>query len=188
MFEKYFAEEQKLISQLDHVKLNEIKDAIIDSQLPEILFRGTVFVAGNAGSFLSACHFVEDLVKPAFLNRGVTIRAVALGANPGLLQAIANDISWEDVFEFELKTQSKTTADLFIGLSVSGNSKNVVKACKWAKEHGLKTIAFVGFNGRGELAKIADIVISIDSENFGIVEDITMACLHSIAQELTRKE
>ncbi len=186
-FCQYLDEEQRLLENMETDLLYKIAQLIVESQLGQPHARGTVYVAGNAGSFLSACHFVEDLIKPALINKNARVPAIALGANQGLLQAIANDISWEDVFEFELQTSARTTSDILICLSVSGNSKNVVKACQWAKEKGIKTVAFVGFNGKGELAKIADIVVAIDSENFGITEDITMACLHAIAQQLTRK-
>jgi D-sedoheptulose 7-phosphate isomerase len=71
-------------------------------------------------------------------------------------------------------------------VSSSGNSPNVVKACQYAKERGVPTVAFVGFRG-GQLAEIADHVVWIEVDNYGIAEDTHQSLMHVLTQYLQKR-
>ena len=97
-------------------------------------------------------------------------------SNVGWLTALANDYAYEDVFAGQLQNYGNA-GDLVLGLSVSGNSPNCVKALEWAKAHGLLTVALVGAR-RGRMAEVAEQVIVINDTHYGRVEDAQMGICH----------
>lgn len=135
-----------------------------------------IYVFGNGGSAASASHFATDLGKGASDIVSKRFRVVSLTDNMSWLTALANDYSYEEVFVGQLQNRGEA-GDLAIGISVSGNSPNCVKALEWAKKNGLTTIALVG-GKRGRMADIADQVIAINDTHFGRVEDAHMTICH----------
>jgi phosphoheptose isomerase len=99
-----------------------------------------------------------------------------------ILTAIANDIGYEDVFSFQLSMKG-SAGDILVAISASGNSPNIVNAIKKAKELNMDTIAFVGFDG-GEAAKLSDIVLHVQEDNYGIIEDCHQCLMHILAQHI----
>jgi D-sedoheptulose 7-phosphate isomerase/D-glycero-D-manno-heptose 1,7-bisphosphate phosphatase len=97
-----------------------------------------------------------------------------------LLTAIANDIGYENVFAYQLQSQSEP-GDVLISVSSSGRSPNIVHALKWARDHGLRTISITGFEG-GTARTTAEVAIHVDSTNYGVVEDLHQAIMHALAQ------
>ncbi|HXT10458.1 MAG TPA: SIS domain-containing protein [Candidatus Angelobacter sp.] len=135
-----------------------------------------IFVFGNGGSAASASHFATDLGKGASDKVGKRFRVLALNDNVSWMTALANDYSYEDVFVGQLQNYGQP-GDAVLGISVSGNSPNCVKALQWAKDHGLKTAALVG-GKRGRMAEIADQAIVINDTHYGRVEDAHMTICH----------
>jgi D-sedoheptulose 7-phosphate isomerase/D-glycero-D-manno-heptose 1,7-bisphosphate phosphatase len=107
-------------------------------------------------------------------------RVVSLSANVELLTAIANDISYDEVFAYQLESQA-TARDVLVAVSSSGRSPNIVRALTWAREHDVRTIALTGFDG-GEARKLADVCIHVDAANYGIIEDAHQTVMHALAQ------
>lgn len=141
-----------------------------------------VLVFGNGGSAYTSSHFITDLVKTATVEGVRRIRAISLVDNYGLTTAIGNDIDYQDSFVYPLATYGKP-GDLAIAISGSGNSENVVRACQWAKEHGLTLVCLTGFSG-GKIAGLADIHVNIPSDNYGLIEDLHLSIGHIITQAL----
>ena len=141
---------------------------------------GTVWIAGNGGSAGIANHSVCDTSKGTHVPGTAPVRMISLAANVPMLTALANDISYDDVFSEQLKYYL-TDRDALLVVSSSGNSPNVVKACEYAKSQGVPTIAFVGFKG-GKLAELADTVAHVEVDNYGIVEDIHQSIIHVFTQ------
>jgi D-sedoheptulose 7-phosphate isomerase/D-glycero-D-manno-heptose 1,7-bisphosphate phosphatase len=139
-----------------------------------------VFVCGNGGSASIANHLQCDHVKGVRTTTDLTPRVVSLSTNIELITAIANDMTFEDVFTYQLQSQSGP-GDVLIAVSSSGRSPNIVRALTWARDHDLRTIALTGFDGGGAKA-VAEITIHIDSTNYGIVEDLHQAIMHGLAQ------
>ena len=135
-----------------------------------------IFVFGNGGSAANASHFATDLGKLASDKVGKRFRVLSLNDNVGWLTALANDYAYEDVFVGQLQNYGRA-GDLVLGLSVSGNSPNCVKALEWAKKNGLHTVALVGAR-RGRMAEIAEQVIVINDTHYGRVEDAQMGICH----------
>src|SRR5689334_6630414 len=106
-----------------------------------------LFSCGNGGSAAIANHVQCDHVKNVRTTTDLTPRVLSLSTNVELLTAIANDMGYEHVFSYQLQSQSGP-GDVLLAVSSSGRSANIVQALTWAREHGLRTIAITGFDGR----------------------------------------
>ncbi len=145
--------------------------------------RGAVlYVCGNGGSAAISNHLVCDHSKSGQTDTDLRPKVVSLSTNIEMITAIANDISFEEIFAYQLKTLAEP-GDVLLTISSSGDSENVVQAAQWAKDNGLSVIAFTGFDG-GRSASIADINLHVDGDNYGVVEDIHQGLMHILAQFL----
>lgn len=151
--------------------------------LAEIRDRGgMLLIAGNGGSAAIANHTECDASKGTFHEGGLPLLSRSLSANPSVLTAIGNDIGFASIFERQVDYYGRP-GDVLLLVSSSGNSPNVVNACRVAKERGLVTVALVGFTG-GALQKMADHCLFVPSHNYGIVEDMHQASIHVMTQYL----
>ena len=145
----------------------------------------TIFTCGNGGSSAISEHFVCDFLKGA--STGTSIQPIihSLSSNIPTLTAVANDISYDDVFSFQLEKYGKE-GDVLLCISSSGNSPNIIKAIQMAKSKDIKTVAFVGFDG-GEAKDLSDHSIHIPLKNYGVVEDLHHSLMHLLAQYIRLK-
>jgi D-sedoheptulose 7-phosphate isomerase len=141
-----------------------------------------VFACGNGGSAAIANHLMCDHCKGVQTDTSLHPRVMSLSANLELLTAIANDISYDDVFVYQLRSLA-SPGDVLITISASGDSENVVRAQKWAKANGVKSIAMTGFAG-GRTRANADVSLHVEGENYGVVEDVHQSLMHVLAQYL----
>jgi len=137
-----------------------------------------IYVFGNGGSASNSSHFATDLGKGSSDKLGKRFRVLSLTDNVSWMTALGNDYSYEDIFVGQLQNYGKP-GDVALGISVSGNSPNCVKALEWAKKHGLKTVALVGAK-RGRMAEVAEQVIVINDTHYGRVEDAQMGICHML--------
>lgn len=152
----------------------------------------TVFLCGNGGSASSASHFATDLMKTAIPAGARALRAIALGDNPALLTALANDIGYDEVFAQPLRTLANA-GDVLVTISASGNSPNILAALQAAAVCGVESIALTGFSGGGS-RDLADVAVHVPVSDYGIVETAHCAATHlltfglrdRIAQRLER--
>ncbi len=177
----YFQRLRDAASSIDPMKLAETA-AILD----EVYLGGaTLFVCGNGGSAATADSFVCDHGKLIRTGTEIVPRVISLNTNGPLLTAIANDLSYSDIFVFQLSGQSRP-GDALLTISASGNSENVVRAAEWARNNGIKVIAFTGFKG-GRMAQLATVHLHVEAYNYGIVEDIHQSLMHVLAQYVRQK-
>jgi len=144
----------------------------------------TVFVVGNGGSAATASHFAQDLAKNSIVPGKQRLRVLSLTDNVSWLTALANDISYDAIFREQLLNLAKP-GDLFIGISVSGNSKNVIEAAKIAEVLAIRRWCLVGGTW-GELSNICPSVIHVSSKDFGVVESVHSTILHWVVDEVRR--
>lgn len=119
-------------------------------------------LAGNGGSAADAQHIAAELVGRYGFDRP-SIPSLALTTDTSNLTAIGNDYGYDKVFSRQVEGMSQA-GDLFIGISTSGNSQNIVNAFESAKERGVTTVALVGRDG-GKMAAMADFAIIIPSNS-----------------------
>jgi D-sedoheptulose 7-phosphate isomerase len=141
-----------------------------------------IFVMGNGGSGSTASHLACDINKGCCIDLDKKFKMLCLNDNVPTMLALANDMSYEAVFEEQLKNFFNP-GDLTIGISGSGNSENVLRAIRYAAAHDGRTIGWSGFGG-GELAKIAQLAFVVDSDDMQQVEDAHMVVAHMIMQSV----
>ncbi len=142
---------------------------------------GKLLVAGNGGSLCDAMHFAEELTG-VFRKKRRALPAIAL-ACPGHLTCTANDLGYEDVFSRGIEAYGKP-GDVFVALTTSGNSPNLVAAVPVAKERGLKVITLLG-KGGGKLKGLADLELQVEGFTYSDrIQEAHMAAIHIIIEML----
>jgi D-sedoheptulose 7-phosphate isomerase len=148
--------------------------------LAETIRHGNKLVlCGNGGSASDALHFAGEIVGRFQLERNPW-PAVVLNADVATMTAIANDYGYDNVFAREAKGQLKP-GDLFIGISTSGNSENVLRAVNVAKEVGAKTGALLGRDG-GKIAPLVDYPVVVACQNTARIQESHITIIHSICE------
>ena len=139
-----------------------------------------IYIIGNGGSSATASHMANDLGVGLKLRNIRSFDVESLSDNSSVCTAIANDIGYENIFYAQIKDKI-TSNDLLIAISCSGNSKNILKAVKYAKNQKATTIGFTGFEG-GKLKDICKINYHIQTQKgeYGLVEDAHMIIDHII--------
>ncbi|MGC8568206.1 MAG: D-sedoheptulose 7-phosphate isomerase [Candidatus Micrarchaeia archaeon] len=140
---------------------------------------GKLLIMGNGGSAADAQHIAAEFVG-RFLKERRALPAMALHTNTSSITAIANDYSYEKVFSRQIEAFAKA-GDVVLGISTSGNSKNVIEAMETAKSLGCTTIAMTGRSG-GRLKEIADIAIKVDSNYTPIIQEMHITIGHIISK------
>ena len=148
-------------------------------------YRNNIYTIGNGASASIAQHWACDFTKGC-QKGGVRPRVISLAANIPLMTAISNDISYDDVYSFQLNAFGQE-GDILIAISSSGNSPNVVKAIEAAKEKKVKVIALTGFSPDNKCAQLADISLHVDIPEYEAAEDVHQAIMHMIAKYLRKK-
>jgi D-sedoheptulose 7-phosphate isomerase len=142
--------------------------------------KGKIYIIGNGGSAATASHMVNDL-GAGLRRRNVRYFDVeSLNDNTPVCSALANDIGYDNIFYMQLKGRLKAK-DTLIAISCSGNSKNIIKAVKYANKKEATVIGITGFDG-GKLKKKSDINYHVPTKKgeYGIVEDAHMILNHII--------
>lgn len=181
----YLYEVKRCLDALDKNKIEIAIDMIVEAYKND----RKVFILGNGGSASTSSHMACDLGKGTlqrvYDETERRLRVISLTDNVALMTAFANDLSFEDIFVQQLRNLVET-GDLVIALSGSGNSVNVIKAMKYAKACGAKTIGLLGFKNGGKLAKLVDCSIIVDSTHYGPIEDIQLILNHLIASWIAK--
>ncbi len=170
--ENYYKKEIEVIKRVDYSKINDIMNIIYQA----CENNHDIYVCGNGGSALTASHFACDFNKGVNEFADKKFNFVCLNDNIGTMLAVANDISYDDIFVYQIRGKIKR-GDVLLVISGSGNSKNVVKACEYAKKIGVTTIGLTGFNG-GKVSKIVDINCLVNVFDMQIVEDVHLSIDH----------
>ncbi len=119
-----------------------------------------ILIFGNGGSAADAQHIAAEFVNRFKIERP-PLAAIALTCDTSIITSIGNDYDFDEIFSKQIKAIGNKD-DIAIGISTSGNSKNVIKAINTAKEMGLFTIGMAGRSGK--LASCADLVLSVESD------------------------
>lgn len=197
---EYINREIETLKLLDLESINAVMNALEEARINN----KRIFICGNGGSAATASHYAGDF------NKGVNMGLVGIDSyakkttptaelmrkgnhnyynfeclsdNQASMLAVANDESYEEVFRYPLSIKMED-GDVVIGISGSGNSKNVVNALEFANKHGGKTVAIVGYDG-GKMKQMADYCIHVDINNMQITEDIHMVLDHLMMWVLT---
>jgi D-sedoheptulose 7-phosphate isomerase len=183
--EKYLNQLKKSLSDLDLKEINTIVDILLKAYKDN----KQIFIMGNGGSAVLASHFACDLGKGTLKNvyddKEKRFRVISLTDNVALMTAFSNDLNYEYVFSQQLNNLVNE-GDVVIGVSASGNSKNIIHAISLAKKSKAITIGFLGFDG-GKLKELVDFKIVINNNHYGIIEDAHSALQHMICDTIRKR-
>jgi D-sedoheptulose 7-phosphate isomerase len=145
---------------------------------------GKVLIAGNGGSLCDAMHFAEELTGQ-FRDKRKALPALAF-ADPGHMSCVANDMGFDEVFARNVEAFGNV-GDLFIALTTSGNSSNLIKAVATAKAMGLKTISFLGKTG-GKLRGESDLEWIVPGFTYSDrIQEAHMTAIHIIIEMVEKQ-
>ncbi len=177
---EYFDKEREVIDSLSKEDLSTVMNVLEDARKA----KKQIFIMGNGGSGATASHFVCDFNKGIADGKEgfVPYKLICLNDNIPSVLAISNDISYDDVFVHQLKNFFNP-GDVVVGISGSGNSRNVVKAVEWANANGGITVGFEGYRG-GRLKELAKYSVHVDVDDMQITEDVHMMFDHCMMKIL----
>jgi len=144
-----------------------------------------IFIIGNGGSAATASHMMCDLAKGCAAEGKPLVKAMSLTDNVSLLTAVGNDIAQERLFTEQLRVFLEA-GDVVVAITASGNSPNILDAVRYAREHGARTVGFIGFGG-GQLKALVDADVTVASRDYGHVEDVHGVLGHLVSQCLRER-
>lgn len=172
---------QETIKRLDKNEINKFINMLLDARDAD----KQIFIMGNGGSASTASHFCCDFNKGSSYGFNKRFKFICLNDNVPGMMAYANDVSYDDVFVEQLKNFFNP-GDYVIGISGSGNSKNVLKAIEYANANGGVTIGLTGFNG-GKLKQICAHSVNMNVDDMQISEDLHMMMDHLSMKVITNQ-
>lgn len=172
LINEYLEKVKKTIDNLDRDEIETFMNLLTKAKDED----RTIFIMGNGGSASTASHFCCDFNKGVSYGQEKRFKFICLNDNIPTMMAYSNDISYEEIFVEPLKNFFKE-GDLVIGISGSGNSKNVLKAIEYANSNGGVTIGITGYNG-GKLKQKAKYSVNTNIDDMQVSEDIHMVLDH----------
>jgi D-sedoheptulose 7-phosphate isomerase len=144
---------------------------------------GKVMLAGNGGSAADAQHIAGEFLSRLNFDRA-PLPAIALTVDTSVLTAVGNDYGYESIFERQVQGLGRP-GDIFIGISTSGRSPNILRALRKAKELGVVTVGFGGSN-LSEMLALSDLFLAVPSESTPLIQQVHITAAHIICGEVER--
>ena len=141
-----------------------------------------ILIFGNGGSAADAQHIAAEFVNRFQIER-MPLAALALTTDTSVITSIGNDYSFDEIFSRQIKALGRKD-DIAVGISTSGNSKNVIKAINTAKEIGIFTIGLTGAGGK--LAECADLVFPVESDKTARIQETHITLGHILCDLVER--
>lgn len=169
----------------EHIDLMRVIEASIAPQIRNAaewmiatLSNGNkIFFAGNGGSASDAQHLAAEFVG-RFQRERLSLPAIALTTDTSILTAVGNDYGFHKIFSRQIEGLAGK-GDLFVAISTSGNSKNVVEAVDASKKRSCRTVGLLGRDG-GKLGRIVDLPIIVPSDNTARIQEVHITIGHII--------
>jgi D-sedoheptulose 7-phosphate isomerase len=175
VFGRAIAEHLDVIRQVAEQQF--VLEAIAQSMVATLKFGGKILWCGNGGSAADCQHLAGEIVG-RFRRERRGLPSIALTTDTSILTAVANDYGYEMVFSRQVEALANS-GDLLVGISTSGNSKNVVNAMESARARGVVTVAFTG-SGGGKLATIADHLFAVASRDTARIQEAHILAGHML--------
>ena len=179
--QSYCRKMNQAVQQINLEKLCVLSDCLWDA----LQSKRQVFLCGNGGSAANAIHIANDFIYGIGKRSDAAMKVHALTANQSILTCLANDISYADIFSYQIEVLGQRN-DILIALSGSGNSPNIIKVIETAKNIGMHTFAILGYDG-GRCLAIAEESIHVPINDMQISEDLQLVVGHMIMQWLRQR-
>jgi len=179
-----FAEAQKTLTDF----LNNHDQLAKCSKFSDMLFEtfksgGNLFTCGNGGSHCDAMHFAEEWTGRYRKDRAA-VGALALG-DASHSSCVGNDYGFDYIFSRQIEGLGRA-GDMLVGLSTSGNSKNVILAVEAAKKKKIRTVALLGRDG-GKLLDLVDLAIVVPAQTSDRIQEMHIKIIHTVIESVERK-
>src|SRR4051812_3664387 len=173
-----------------------LKEALHDAAFVDAVARATevvtnalragkkVLIAGNGGSAADAQHLATELMVRFYLDRA-PLPAIALGTDAPSITAIGNDIGFEHLFSRQVLALGHE-GDVFIALSTSGRSANILAACHAARARQMRVVGFTG-SSRGPMDDLCEILVRVPSDKTPLIQQVYMAAGHALCEIVERE-
>ena len=149
------------------------------------IYKGNkIFLAGNGGSAADAQHIAAELIG-RFTTERRALPALALTTDTSVLTSVGNDYGFENIFSRQIEAFAQAE-DIFIAISTSGTSKNIIKAVEAAQLKKVKTIGFLGYSG-GTLKNMVDLPLVISSNNTARIQEMHILVGHIVCAFIDEK-
>ncbi len=145
---------------------------------------GKILIAGNGGSTADALHMSAELIGRFYKERRA-IPAIALPSNPSIITEIGNDYDFRYLFKRQIEGLGRE-GDIFIAISTSGNSENILEGLKVAKEMGIYTIGLSGESG-GRIRGLTDMCLCVPSSDTPRIQEVHIMIIHVICEFLEER-
>lgn len=178
---EYLAGTAELLARLPAAGIDAPVSAAIQALNTALAARKPVLICGNGGSAADSQHIAAELVG-RYERERVALPVMALVGNASTLTALGNDYGYDRVFSRQVEAYGQA-GGVFIGLSTSGKSPNVLKALEAAKALGMTTVAMTG-EGGGPIGAAADILIAVPSKITGRVQEMHICLYHYICAQV----
>ena len=182
MTEEYVREQIRITASLyerigqDDVLISAVASA--GKACAQALERGNkIMLAGNGGSAADAQHIAAEFLSRLAIDRR-PLPALALTTDTSILTAAANDYGFETVFERQLQALA-VSGDVFIGISTSGKSPNIIRALQAARNAGATTIGLTGASG-GKMVEFCDVIVRVPSDRTQNIQEVHIMIGHTI--------
>ena len=176
LFERHAAELREALADLN--TWHEEVATVVDLLRRTFAAGGTVYAAGNGGSATLAQHLSDEMVGRYKSNRP-PLRVVALSADSAVITCIGNDFGFAEVFARQVEGLGRP-GDVLIAYSTSGNSPNILAACRAARQRNMTSVAFTGRGG--QLRDLADLVITSPGQNTARIQELDLHAIHLICE------
>ena len=168
---------------LKNIEIISQIEILVDKSIESLKNGGKIIFCGNGGSFADSQHLAAEFVSRLRFDRA-PLASIALGTNNSNMSAIGNDYGYDQVFKREILALGNKN-DVFIPISTSGNSPNVIEAIKASKEKGIYTIAFTGGKG-GLIRGLCDAII-VPSKSTEKIQEIHIMFGHIVCYLIEKK-
>ncbi len=177
-------DKKELLNRLVETKYLEKVENVANVISSELSNNRKLIIAGNGGSAADAQHFAAEMIG-RFLKERNPIPAISLCVDPSVMTSISNDYGFDSCFERQINGLGNK-GDIFVAISTSGNSINLLKAVKAAKERGMHTVALTGGTG-GELANFCEYALIVPSNVTPRIQETHIFTVHFLCEMIENK-
>lgn len=174
----------QLLNILKGSEYMETVESVADCMADCIRNGNKIILAGNGGSAADAQHFAGEIVGRFMMERK-SIPALSLCVDPSVMTCIGNDYGYDMVFARQMEGLGQA-GDVFVAISTSGNSENIIKAIKAAREKGIKVVGFLG-KGGGKIKDICDYALVVPSDDTPRIQEIHTFTVHLMCERIEQK-
>lgn len=177
-------EKKKLLDDIQTTGYLDIVEKAAEAMTESVKAGNKIILAGNGGSAADAQHFAGEIVGRFMMERKA-LGAVSLCVDPSVMTCIGNDYGYDSVFERQLEGIGRT-GDIFVAISTSGNSENLIRAVELAKKMDIKTVGFLGKDG-GKLKEMCDFSLVVPSNSTPRIQEIHTFTVHVLCEYIEKK-